>query len=185
MAAPLISVADARRVIVSSLEPLGTENLELGRALGRVLAKDAVARVSHPPADVSAMDGYAVRIADVPSTPTKLKVVGESAAGHPWKGELLEGEAVRIFTGAYVPEAADTIVIQENAIAEEDESVSIIERPATGKKHPPARAGLPQRRYCVDRAAPIGGQGYRTACRHEPFQNHPVPLSPRRHSLDR
>ncbi len=133
MAAPLISVADARRVIVSSLEPLGTENLELERALGRVLAKDAVARVSHPPADVSAMDGYAVRIADVPSTPTKLKVVGESAAGHPWKGELLEGEAVRIFTGAYVPEAADTIVIQENAIAEEDESVSIIERPATGK----------------------------------------------------
>ena len=132
MAASLISVADAHRIVVSSLKPVRTETLYLAATLGRVLAEDAVARVSHPPADVSAMDGYALRIADVPTAPTGLRVVGESAAGRPWDGQMQVGETVRIFTGAYVPEGADTVVIQENAAAGKD-TVSIIEYPAEGK----------------------------------------------------
>src|SRR5207253_1740410 len=80
--------------------------------LGRVLAANAAARISHPAADVSAMDGYAVRAEDAGRNAV-LTVVGESAAGHPWAGTLAPGQAVRIFTGAHVPKGADGIVIQE------------------------------------------------------------------------
>jgi len=110
----LVPVADARALIVKELAPLGTEFVTLDRALGRVLAEDVIARVSHPAADVSAMDGYAVRSADVTQAPTTLRVVGESAAGHPWSGKVSEGETARIFTGAHVPMGADAVVIQED-----------------------------------------------------------------------
>ena len=132
MAATLLPVADARRNIVSSLKPVGQEKIELAQALGRVLAEDAIANVSHPPADVSAMDGYAIRLADFSSPPTALKLVGESAAGHPWTGEIQPGEAVRIFTGAYVPAGTDSVVIQENTSAD-GETVTINKLPETGK----------------------------------------------------
>jgi len=69
---------------------------------------------TQPPADLSAMDGYAVRSADVASVPVTLKVAGEVAAGHPFEGEVGNGEAARIFTGGVIPPGADTIVIQEN-----------------------------------------------------------------------
>ena len=88
--------------------------MPLEKALGRVLAVRHAARVSHPAADVSAMDGYAVRAEDAATVPVTLRVVGESAAGHPWSGAIKTGEAVRIFTGAYVPTGADAIVIQED-----------------------------------------------------------------------
>jgi len=110
----LIPVADARQRLVESLKPLAMESISLMEAVGRVLAEDVVARVTHPPADVSAMDGYAVRSADVTQTPTTLSVVGESAAGHPWRGTVQPGQAVRIFTGAHIPAGADAVVIQEN-----------------------------------------------------------------------
>lgn len=132
MSAPLLPVADARHKIVSSLQPLGTESIELTHARGRVLAANAIAQVSHPPADVSAMDGYAVRSSDILTAPTTLKVVGESAAGHPWAGEVKTGEAVRIFTGAYIPVGADTIVIQENTTRDEN-TVLINEISGAGK----------------------------------------------------
>ncbi len=132
MAAPLLPVADARRILVSNLAPLDTEIAPLANAFGRVLAETPAARVSHPPADVSAMDGYAVRAGDLATTPTKLKIVGESAAGHPWTGTVQSGEAVRIFTGAYVPKGADTIVIQENTSADGD-TVSIKNSAQAGK----------------------------------------------------
>jgi molybdopterin molybdotransferase len=132
LTAPLLPVADARHKIISSLKPVGSEKIELSQALGRVLAENVTARVSHPPADVSAMDGYAVCVADVSSTPTTLKIVGESAAGHPWTGEIQPGEAIRIFTGAYVPAGADSVVIQENTTAD-GKAVTINELPRVGK----------------------------------------------------
>ena len=110
----LLSVTDARQTIVARLNRLAPETIALDAALGRVLAADMAARLSHPAADVSAMDGYAVRATDVTASGTTLRVVGESAAGHPWAGHVGQGEAVRIFTGAHVPTGADTIIIQED-----------------------------------------------------------------------
>ena len=131
----LLPVADARRMIVDGLARLGVEHASLSHARGRVLAEDARARVSHPPADVSAMDGYAIRFQDVPSVPLTLEVVGESGAGHPWKGTLGIGQAVRIFTGAQIPAGADTVVMQENTKAHgtNGSAVVIEEMPQAGR----------------------------------------------------
>ncbi len=114
MAAPLLLIVEARKLIIDDLAPVGTEVVKLSEALGRTLRADAVAQLSHPPADVSAMDGYAVRAADSPTAPQSLRVIGESAAGHPFRETVGAGEAVRIFTGAFVPQGADSIVIQED-----------------------------------------------------------------------
>ncbi|MSO97831.1 MAG: molybdopterin molybdenumtransferase MoeA [Rhodospirillaceae bacterium] len=127
----MISVADARTAIVAALNPIGVEEIAVMDALGRVLAVDAVAKISHPSADVSAMDGYAVRAADA-SLGAALKVIGTAAAGHPWNGTLGPGQAVRIFTGAYVPEGADSIVIQEDTAASGDH-VTINEAATKGR----------------------------------------------------
>jgi molybdopterin molybdotransferase len=86
----------------------------LTAAHGRVLADDLRALRTQPPADVSAMDGYAVRAADVAMPPINLKITGEVAAGRPFAGAVGAGEAVRIFTGGVVPAGADTITIQEH-----------------------------------------------------------------------
>jgi molybdopterin molybdotransferase len=128
---PLLPVADARRMIVERMRVLESETVPLDQALGRVLAQDMTAQVSHPAADVSAMDGYAVRTDDA-VLDAKLKVVGESAAGHPWAGHLKPGEAVRIFTGAYVPAGADAIVIQEDT-APIDGGVKVTEAALRGR----------------------------------------------------
>ena len=90
--------------------------------LGYTLAEDLVARLTLPPQAVSAMDGYAVRGEDVSSLPCQLTRVAESAAGHPWFGAINEGQAVRVFTGAALPDGADTIIIQEDVdpVAEEN-----------------------------------------------------------------
>ena len=91
------------------------EQVGLGSALGRVLAEDVAARRTQPPLAVSAMDGYAVRADDVGTLPpARLEVVGYAPAGRAFEGAVGTGEAVRIFTGAPVPDGADTIVIQEN-----------------------------------------------------------------------
>ncbi len=137
MSAPLLSVSEARALIVGDIAPLGTESVSLASALGRVLAEDATARVSHPPADVSAMDGYAVRAGDVSALPQQLDVVGQSAAGHPWAGSVGNGQAVRIFTGAHLPKGADAVVIQEDTVAG-DGAVVINEKPVAGRHIRPA-----------------------------------------------
>lgn len=110
--AGLLPVAEALSRVLAGAEPLGEEWLALADADGRVLTRDIVATRSQPPADVSAMDGYAVRAADLPGT---LPVIGESAAGRPFAAPLPPGAALRIFTGAALPAGADTIVIQEDA----------------------------------------------------------------------
>lgn len=116
----LMTVEDAIARVLADVGRLGTEDVAVGDAAGRVLAADVVARRTQPPADMSAMDGYAVRGADIAQTPARLAVIGESAAGRPFAGVVGTGEAVRIFTGAVVPEGADTVVIQENTTRDGD-----------------------------------------------------------------
>jgi molybdopterin molybdotransferase len=115
----LMSVAEALRGVLAHAEPLAAEAASLVEAHGRVLAQDLAARRTQPPAAMSAMDGYAVRAADVATVPVTLRLVGEVAAGHPFQGTIGPGEAARIFTGGVVPTGADTIVIQENTRREE------------------------------------------------------------------
>ena len=121
--APLLLVADALARVLGGVEPLPSVDTPLTEADGRVLAADVAARRTQPPADMSAMDGYAARSADLTSVPVTLKVVGEVAAGHPFQGGLRAGEVARIFTGGVVPPGADTIVIQENTSRDGDRVV--------------------------------------------------------------
>jgi molybdopterin molybdotransferase len=116
----LMPVAEALARVLANAEPLPVEMAPLAAAHGRVLTADVAALRTQPPADVSAMDGYAVRAADVAKVPARLKLVGEVAAGHPFEGTVGHGEAARIFTGGVLPPGADTIVIQENATKEGD-----------------------------------------------------------------
>jgi molybdopterin molybdotransferase len=118
--AALMSVAEALRRVLDGATPLPAEATSLRDAHGRVLADDLAARRSQPPDDVSAMDGYAARAADVATVPARLKVIGEVAAGHPFDGQVGPGQAARIFTGGVLPPGADTIVIQENTTREGD-----------------------------------------------------------------
>ncbi|WP_330084711.1 gephyrin-like molybdotransferase Glp [Methylocystis iwaonis] len=109
----LLSVDDALARVLSGAALLGDEEAPLAAARGRTLAHDLVAKRTQPPVDVSAMDGYALRSADLAAGP--LKLVGESAAGHGYAAALNPGETVRIFTGAPVPAGADAILLQEDA----------------------------------------------------------------------
>jgi hypothetical protein len=104
----VLSVAEALGRILAGLRPLGSEQVAVSDALGRVLAEDVTARVTQPPAAVSAMDGYAVRAADVAAVPARLAVIGEVPAGRRFAGQVGPGETVRIFTGAPLPAGADT-----------------------------------------------------------------------------
>ncbi|MEW6256371.1 MAG: gephyrin-like molybdotransferase Glp [Pseudomonadota bacterium] len=114
----LMPVDDARALVLASAAPLPAEPVAIADAVGRVLADDLIARRSQPVADMSAMDGYAVRAADIAALPADLAVIGESAAGRPFAGPVAPGAAARIFTGALVPDGADTVVIQENTTRE-------------------------------------------------------------------
>ena len=114
----MIPTTEARQRILAGLTPVSTEVVALGDAAGRVLAEDLAARTTQPPDDVSAMDGYAVRQADVRALPATLNQVGEAPAGGKFSGTVQAGQCVRIFTGGPVPAGADTIVIQEDVSAE-------------------------------------------------------------------
>jgi len=116
----MMAVAEARRRIVAAMAALPAETVGLDRARGRVLAAPVIARRTQPPADVSAMDGWAVRGADVATVPATLRQIGRSTAGESFAGTVGPGQAVRIFTGATVPAGADCIVIQEDVDADGD-----------------------------------------------------------------
>lgn len=109
----MISVDEAQALCLALVRPLPVETVALVQAAGRVLAQDVRAARAQPPFAASAMDGYAVRDQDC-QPGAFLTVVGESAAGHGWTGQLGQGEALRIFTGAPVPHGADRVVIQED-----------------------------------------------------------------------
>lgn len=111
----MTTVDEARLRILAAIAPLGAERIGIAELEpGRVLAQDVIAVRDQPPFDVSAMDGWAVRFADL-AAETPLRAAGESAAGRPCARVLEAGQAVRIFTGAAVPRGADTVVIQEDA----------------------------------------------------------------------
>ncbi len=111
----LIGVDAALAQLTAGVVPLPPEILPLAKARGRVLAADVAALLTQPPFAASAMDGYAIRWADLPGP---WQVTGEAAAGRGWAGRVEAGQAVRIFTGAPLPAGADTIIVQEDVIAE-------------------------------------------------------------------
>jgi molybdopterin molybdotransferase len=119
----MINFDEAVELVRSAARPLGTERVPLAEAAGRVLAEPVVAQIDSPRADVSAMDGYAVRETDLATFPASLKVIGESFAGSGWGGTLEPGTCARIFTGAPVPVGSDRIVIQENVCREGDVAI--------------------------------------------------------------
>ena len=112
----LLPVADAKNRLLENAHTItDTETVPLGDARARVLADDLLARLTQPPFDASAMDGYALKAADAQQLGSELRVIGSSAAGHAFDGQLGPGEAVRIFTGAPLPLGADSVLIQEDA----------------------------------------------------------------------
>ncbi len=113
----MLSVEEARARILGGLRPLPAEIVALAGAWGRVTAEPVIARLTQPPADVSAMDGYALCAADA-TVGAVLDVIGEAPAGHPFAGAVGPGQAVRLFTGSLVPVGADTILLQEDASRE-------------------------------------------------------------------
>ena len=128
----MISVEDARQRILSSFKPLPHEDVAISEALGRVLARDIQARRTQPPTDISAMDGYAARSSDLSNIPKTLKMIGESPAGGSFGGTVRQNETVRIFTGGPLPQGADTVVIQENTVAN-GELISVKESAKAGQ----------------------------------------------------
>ncbi len=106
----MITPEEAQTRILALGAPADLETVEIVEATGRWAARDVIARRTQPARDLSAMDGYAIRYADLPGP---WRVIGESAAGKPFDGKLSGGDAVRIFTGAAVPQGADTVIIQE------------------------------------------------------------------------
>ncbi|RAI04560.1 molybdopterin molybdenumtransferase MoeA [Acuticoccus sediminis] len=113
----MIDVDEAQARLIAAAPHLPSETVPLAEAAGRVVTVDVVSMRTQPPFASSAMDGYAVRTADMPGP---VRVVGESAAGRRYPRPLGHGEAVRIFTGAPVPEGADAILIQEDAARDGD-----------------------------------------------------------------
>ncbi len=120
-------VAEALARVLADAKPLPAQSVPLHDALGRVLTEDVKALRTQPPDTLSAMDGYAVRAADVAQAPATLHVIGEVAAGHPFEGEVKAGQAARIFTGGVMPKGADTVVVQE--ITEREGHTVIIQKP--------------------------------------------------------
>ncbi|WP_108661650.1 molybdopterin molybdotransferase MoeA [Acuticoccus kandeliae] len=125
----MISVDEARARLLAAAPVLETESVPLAEACGRVLRAPVVAERTQPPFSSSAMDGYAVRAAEIAAGP--VRVVGQSAAGRRYGAPLGAGEAVRIFTGAPVPDEADSVLIQEDAVVEGDR-LSTAERVSPG-----------------------------------------------------
>ncbi|WP_419796777.1 MAG: gephyrin-like molybdotransferase Glp [Terasakiella sp.] len=116
----LIPLNDAFAKVEEGIRTLPAEMVSVADALGRVVAEDVAARLTQPPAPVSAMDGYAVVSSDIPQHPVTLKRVGESQAGGPFMGTLQSGQCVRIFTGAPLPAGADAVIMQEDTEVDGD-----------------------------------------------------------------
>ena len=133
----LMPVADALAAILSGAEPLNEEMVALDAAFHRVLARDVAAKRTQPPQAMSAMDGYAVRVADACRVNARLKVIGEVAAGRPFDRKLGLGEAARIFTGGVIPDGADAVVIQEDTVVDGD-GITITEAAVAGRHIRPA-----------------------------------------------
>jgi molybdopterin molybdotransferase len=128
----MISISEAVEIVLRHTTVIGAERVELSESVGRILAQDIVADTDLPPFDRAQMDGYAVRADDVAQTPARLRIVGESAAGAGWHHEMKAGEAVRIMTGAPVPQGADAVQ-QVELTREDKDSVEILEPVSAGR----------------------------------------------------
>ena len=184
--APLLPVADAlARILETAREPLGPRRRRPARRAGTAGSRRTLrAKRTQPPCAVSAMDGYAVRAADIANVPARLQVVGVSAAGRGFAGPVGPGQAARIFTGAPVPAGADTILIQEDAKAEDGHVTALASEPL----------GRYVRRAGLDFAAgdvlaegwpPHGPGRTRAGRRHEPREPAGGAPAARRHPCDR
>ncbi|HEX5932562.1 MAG TPA: gephyrin-like molybdotransferase Glp [Pseudorhizobium sp.] len=121
----LVPVAEAKARLLARARPVTeVEQAGLADADGRVLAEPVAARITQPPFDASAMDGYALRAADASAIGAALAIIGTAAAGHPYTGSVGPGETVRIFTGAPVPDGADTVLIQEDSESLDGDRIS-------------------------------------------------------------
>lgn len=127
----MLTLADARALLLSGLPDCAVETLPLAQCSGRTLAQALIASRDQPPEAVSAMDGYAVRAADA-AAGAVLRLIGEAPAGAPFGGQVGSGEAVRIGTGGLLPSGADAILIQENADRQGD-GVRVREPPKAGQ----------------------------------------------------
>jgi len=132
----VIEIGEAQQQVLEEISVLGRERIHILEALNRVLAQDVAAKRNFPGADNSAMDGYCCRHEDIsgcgPSTPARLKVIGESPAGRPFTGTLGSGEAVRIMTGGIVPESADTVVMVEYTRKDGEDYILCLKDPGRG-----------------------------------------------------
>ena len=123
-----LSVSEVQQRIINDIKAInGTERVDLRHALDRILAEDVIATFDTPPCDNSGMDGYAFSSQEIAegNTTLTLKVVGQSFAGHSYTGEIASGEAIRIMTGAQVPDEVDTVVMQEHTEKPDDNTVVI------------------------------------------------------------
>src|SRR5437870_9051441 len=130
----MIPVSEAVKIVLANTAPLPVESIALTDTMGRILAEDIVADTDLPPFDRAQMDGHAVRAADVANAPTRLRIVGESAAGAGWHNEMKAGEAVRIMTGAPVPAGADAVQqVELTREVDDADFVEILEPVKTGR----------------------------------------------------
>lgn len=132
MKVPALSLEDAQARLLALAEPLPIERDDVDGALGRYLAEPLYARRTQPAADLSAMDGYAVTAGDVGGP---WQVIGESAAGHPYEGAIMPGQAVRIATGAVLPADARAVILQEDLQRQGDQLELTGTAPAPQHKH--------------------------------------------------
>ena len=129
----MISVADALAHISALRPTAGTQTVALSEAMGRILAQPITAGLTQPPLAASAMDGYAVKLADVSKSGAALHVIGEAPAGTPFTDQITTGQAVRIFTGGAIPKGTDTVIIQEN-VTRAGETITVNE-PQSEPRH--------------------------------------------------
>tara|TARA_A100001015_G_scaffold318767_1_gene439629 strand:+ start:2410 stop:3633 length:1224 start_codon:yes stop_codon:yes gene_type:complete len=130
---PLILVEEALARICDNLPVQSVEPLGIDRCHGRVLAEDVMSELTHPAADISAMDGFAIGASLGLSSGLSFTVIGEAAAGSPFTGLVGPGEAVRIFTGGYLAAGTDTIVVQEEVEKLSDGRILLTETAETGQ----------------------------------------------------
>ncbi|MCF6231678.1 MAG: molybdopterin molybdotransferase MoeA [Rhodobacteraceae bacterium] len=130
----MISVNEARAQLFSLISPLESEGVSLIDAVGRTLAKDAIAKRDQPPFAASSMDGYALKSVEA-ERDAMFKVIGESAAGHRFDGTVGPGQTVRIFTGAPMPKGADFVVIQED-VSRSSDLITLTETPNKSNVRP-------------------------------------------------
>ena len=129
----MISVSEALSILAASRPKMAVEHAELMEAIGAVCAEDVRAKITQPPFDASAMDGYAAKFGESKKAGAVLKVIGEAPAGSPFTGKVNAGEAVRLFTGSPMPDGADHVIMQENVTRTDD--VILINEASEAPRH--------------------------------------------------